>query len=668
MKRMPRYIAGMLIGVLTATTGFSRPQEGEPSVSSRTAEAYYLFARGHMLEDDGEWDAALESYEEALALDPTNSSIYSEIAASYAGRGIWRDAVDYANRAISADPDNLEAHRLLGSIYTSLLSNNGGQDGSEEFVGLAIEELEHVVRLSPEETETYLMLGRLYRFSGQPERAVEVYRDFMQVESSSEEGVIALAELQMEAGNVGEAIELLEGFSANQPESDSALIILGQAYVQMDELDDAADVFQKVIDLGRDEVEIRQELARVLFVSRRWDDAAVKYEELVELRPEDPEPWLRLGQIERQRLNYAEARGYLGRADQMLPGSIDIGFNLALLNRDVGQFDDAIDRLRGLLDTMERRNGRYTGGERDNHRLFLTHIALLHTMGEEYEEAVSAFEEIKEFVRERDGTIDSYIVDTYRSAREPERALEKAESSLRVFPDHFGLQLQHADLLGETGSVEEGLALLEDILEDTEQENELEDPDWEYRVFSAMVGIHEGAEDWAAAEELLSQMLEEFEDLQGQSYFLRGALLERQQHDNEAEEAFREALDIDADNPAVLNYLGYMLADNGDKLEEALEMIQRAVDSDPINGAYLDSLGWAYYRLNRLELAEEYLKRAVLFASTDPTLHEHLGDLYSQSGRPDEALQAYERSLELADDQEEREAVQEKLEQLRSEI
>ena len=660
MKIMPRSIAGLLIGMLigtmTATTGFSQSPEDAPSVTSQTAEAYYLFARGHMLESDGDWEAALESYQQALALDPTNSSIYSEIAGSYAGRGIWRDAVDYANRAISADADNLDAHRLLSSIYTSLLSGNRGQNGSEEFVGLAIEELEHVVRLSPEETEAYLMLGRLYRASGEPERAAEVYRDFVQVEPSSEEGVIALAELQIDAGNIGEAIELLEEFSANQPESDTALIVLGQAYVQADELDNAADAFQRVLDLGREEVEIRQELARILFVSGRWDDAAAKYEELIQLRPEDPEPWLRLGQIERQRLDFAEARRYLDRADQMLPNSVDIGFNLALLHRDVGQFDDAIDRLRELLDRMERQSRRYTPGERDNRRLFLTHVALLHTMLEEYEDAVTTFEEIKGFVRERDGTIDSYIVDTYRSAREPERALAKAESSLRVFPDHFQLRLQHADLLGETGGVEEGLALLMDILP--------EDTDQEYQVYSAMVGIHEGAENWEAAEELLDQMIEEFEDRHEQSYFLRGAVLERQMLDDEAEEAFREALEIDADNPAVLNYLGYMLADNGEKLEEALGMIQRAVDSDPINGAYLDSLGWVYYRLNRLELAEEYLKRAVLFASTDPTLHEHLGDLYSRSGRLDEARQAYERSLELADDQQEQEAVQEKLDQL----
>jgi tetratricopeptide (TPR) repeat protein len=642
---------------LTVTSGLAQSQDEASSAS--IADAYYNFARAHILEADGDWEAALEAYLDALALDPTNSSIYSEIAASYARRGTWRDAVDYSNRAVNADPDNLDAHRLLSSIYTSLLSNSEGQNGSEEFVQLAIEELEHVVRLSPDEIDAFLMLGRLYRFSGQPERAVEVYRDFLQVEPSSEEGVIALAELQMDAGNSGEAIALLERYSTDQPTADAALIVLGQAYVQVGELDSAVDAFQRVVDLGREEIEIRQELARLLFVSRRWDDAALKYEELTRERPEDPEPWLRLGQIERERRNFEEARRYLDRADQMVPGSTDIGFNLALLDRDVGNFGDAIDGLRELLDNTEQRSGRYTPGERDNRRLFLTHIALLHTMSEEYEDAVNTFEEIKAVVRERDGTIDSNIVDTYRSARQPERALEKAESALQVFPDNFQLQLQRADLLGETGSVEEGIRALTGLLDSTSQD---------YAVYSAMVGVHEGAEDYAAADEILVQMIDEFEDSREQTHFLRGALLERQDMDDEAELAFREALDINSDNSAVLNYLGYMLADNGDKLEEALEMIQQAVDSDPLNGAYLDSLGWVYYRLDRLEQAEEYLKRAVVFSSTDPTLHEHLGDLYSQMGRTDEAQQAYERSLELADDPEERDAVQEKLDQLRSDI
>ena len=98
-----------------------------------------------------------------------------------------------------------------------------------------------------------------------------------------------------------------------------------------------------------------------------------------------------------------------------------------------------------------------------------------------------------------------------------------------------------------------------------------------------------------------------------------------------AEQFFRQALDLDPNNAMVLNYLGYMLADKGTRLPEALKMIRKAVELEPMNGAYLDSLGWAYFKLGQYELAEENLRQAVERDQTDPTVHEHLGDLYEKT-------------------------------------
>ena len=105
-----------------------------------------------------------------------------------------------------------------------------------------------------------------------------------------------------------------------------------------------------------------------------------------------------------------------------------------------------------------------------------------------------------------------------------------------------------------------------------------------------------------------------------------------------------------SDSPATLNYLGYMFADRGIKLDEALTMIQKAVDSDPISGAYLDSLGWVYYKMNRLTEAEQYLKKAVRFASTDSTMHDHLGDLYNKIMKYPEAASEWQKAIQLANE------------------
>ena len=113
----------------------------------------------------------------------------------------------------------------------------------------------------------------------------------------------------------------------------------------------------------------------------------------------------------------------------------------------------------------------------------------------------------------------------------------------------------------------------------------------------------------------------------------------------QAEEMFRKVLVGDPQNANVLNYLGYMLADRGMRLDEALNMIKKAVDLDPANGAYLDSLGWAYYKLGKYDLAEDTLMKASQRIGTDPTVQDHLGDLYQKTGRLKLAAAHWERAL-----------------------
>ena len=127
---------------------------------------------------------------------------------------------------------------------------------------------------------------------------------------------------------------------------------------------------------------------------------------------------------------------------------------------------------------------------------------------------------------------------------------------------------------------------------------------------------------------------------------LQGALFEKQNRDDEAEEAFRKALELDEQSPAVLNYLGYMLADRNVRLEEAHGLISEALEYEPESGAYLDSLGWVYYRMDRLEEAEQHLLRAVEKVPDDPVVRDHLGDVYSRQGKLKEAVAQWRISLQ----------------------
>lgn len=115
----------------------------------------------------------------------------------------------------------------------------------------------------------------------------------------------------------------------------------------------------------------------------------------------------------------------------------------------------------------------------------------------------------------------------------------------------------------------------------------------------------------------------------------------------EAERDFLTALEIDPNQAAVLNYLGYSWVDRGENLEEAFRLIQKAVSLRPNEGYIVDSLGWAYYRLGQYDKAVKHLERAVELSPNDPTLNDHLGDAYWRVGRRLEAEFQWRHALDL---------------------
>lgn len=135
-------------------------------------------------------------------------------------------------------------------------------------------------------------------------------------------------------------------------------------------------------------------------------------------------------------------------------------------------------------------------------------------------------------------------------------------------------------------------------------------------------------------------------------YFARAITHERNDRWPDAESDFRQALELNPDQPHVLNYLGYSLVERRERLEEALDMIERAVAGAPDSGHITDSLGWALYRLGRHDEAVAPMERAVELLPEDPIVNDHLGDVYWAVGRRMEARFQWRRALSFgpADD------------------
>ncbi|ACL99940.1 tetratricopeptide repeat protein [Cereibacter sphaeroides] len=145
-------------------------------------------------------------------------------------------------------------------------------------------------------------------------------------------------------------------------------------------------------------------------------------------------------------------------------------------------------------------------------------------------------------------------------------------------------------------------------------------------------------------------------------FYSRGICHERLSHWKEAEADFRRALELNPDEPQVLNYLGYSFVDRGQNLEEALSMIERAVAARPESGYIIDSLAWAYFRLGRYQDAVEPMEKASLLEPVDPIVTDHLGDVYWAVGRKLEARFQWHRALSFDPEEKEAQRIRRKLE------
>jgi tetratricopeptide (TPR) repeat protein len=130
-------------------------------------------------------------------------------------------------------------------------------------------------------------------------------------------------------------------------------------------------------------------------------------------------------------------------------------------------------------------------------------------------------------------------------------------------------------------------------------------------------------------------------------YYSRGIALERSGNWPRAEADFLRALELQKDQPLVLNYLGYSWVEKRMHLDKALKMVERAVELRPNDGYIVDSLGWAHFQLGDYPQATQYLERAIELLPEDPTINDHLGDAYWRSGRLAEARYQWQRALQF---------------------
>jgi tetratricopeptide (TPR) repeat protein len=621
------------------------PPATTPAKQPDKAAAYYHFMMAHMYEEMvsmyGRSDyatKAIDEYREAIENDPGSDYLNAGLAELYAKTGRIRDAVLEAQDILKRDGNNLEARRLLGRIYLRSLGDMQAGTQSQEILKLAIDQYEQIVKLDPKSVEDHLLLGRLYRLNNELLKSENEFKAAVKIQPDSEEAVTTLAYLYNEEGDSAHALEVLNTVP-EKARTAKLYSALGYTYEQEKEYKQAVEAYRKSTELDHDNLDAVRGLAQNLMNDGQTEAALEQYKAIVDADPSDAQTYMRIAEIDRRNGKFDQAMDALKKANSVVPDSLEVQYNMAVIDEAQGKYDEAIQILNDLLTKTEHTEGDYSTSDKNNRAVFLERLGTIYREAGKTQLADQTFRKMLDLGD--DNAVRGYqqLIETYRDNKQWQQATTVADEAAKKFPDDRGLQMVAASQQADMGNPQPAIVRVKGLLKGNADDRE---------VYIALAQMYSRIKDWDNAEESINKAIELSSKPEDKEYawFVAGSIYERQKKYDKAEESFHKVLADDPKDAMTLNYLGYMLADRGTRLDEALGYIRRAVALDPQNGAYLDSLGWVYYKMGNYELAEENLRRASERMGDDPTIHDHLGELYMKTGRVNLAATHWERSLD----------------------
>ncbi len=614
-----------------------------PSSVDRQAEAYSNFILGHISQQDYEEtgdqryaDQAIAYYQKALALDPDAATISLKMAETYAESQRTAEAIGTVQQVLKTHPNDLEAHRLLARIYVRMLGQVGmGQQN--QTIQLAAQQYEAILKLAPGDKESALWLARLYRFENQPDKASAVLEQLLQHDPSYEPAIEQYTQLLLDEGHAQQAIARLSKV-AEGAGSGRLYDLLGDAYAQIHDEAKAESAYRQATELEPDVPAHWRRLARTLFHEEKFDEAAKAYRHLTELDPTDPDSYLRLAEIEYQEQKFDLAEADIQRAKQLAPDSLEVVYNEALIAKAQGRYQDAVNVLSSTIADLQHDSSSQAANPRVFGILY-GELGELYRRQGNFPAAIETFQKMGALGPSEANRSRLELVETYRENNQIDQAIATAQQGLAADPKDRRMKITYALLLGDKEQTDEAVKTLKTMLDGSATDRDL---------FLDLAQVELRGRRFAQAERdaRTAETLSKAPEQKSEAWFLLGAIYERQKKWAPAEREFQKALAVDPNNAEVLNYYGYMLVEEGVRLDQATTLVKRALAVDAGNSAYLDSLGWAYYKQNRLADARHYLREAVERSPHDPTILGHLGDVYDRLGQTDLAVQTWQKALD----------------------
>lgn len=638
----------VLAGLLAADPSPVTARSVAPAADDDRSASYLAFLEARRLEASGDFAGAIAAFERAAQLDPTSGAALAELAQLYARQERVDDARATAQRALGVDASQADAHWVLGMLDMATAgarSEAGTPD--QDAMRRAIGHFEKALPARAYDLAVYVTLGRLYLQTGQAAKAVEPLTTAYARDAGALEAGLLLAQALEATGNRSRAIEVIGTVLDTEPRFFRARLLQADFFEKERRWADAADAYGRAVEENPKAIELQVRQASALLNADRTVEARDLLQTVIATRPGDLQSRYLLAQAQR-------GLGDLAAAEQTGVALRDLAPNdsrgpvvLSQVYADRREHGKVIEVLTPLLAS---RSGSMAPAATLG---LILRLASAHLALGQYDESVRLLDEAR--ADRTDVLLDAYFLQALVAARQFDRAVTVGEQLQAVRPNDPQPARLLAQALQGLGRTDEAVALLT-AQRDARPGDAL--------AVVALANTLSSAERHDQAIEVMATAEARFTD-DVTFWFQRGAVYERAGQAESAEVAFRRALVLDPQHAPTLNYLGYMFAERGDRLDEAVRLVSQALAIDPDNGSYLDSLGWALFKQGNYAEARRHLERAAHLLSTNSVIQDHLGDVLMAVNDQAGAVAAWERALAGDGESVDQAAIRRKIEQAR---
>jgi len=493
---------------------------------------------------------------------------------------------------------------------------------------------------------------------GEMEKALEAYRQVLNVDPGQIELAVRVAALLTRDDDYPSAIDVLKDAVKVHPKAPEPYLELSFIYAKyLKKGDQAIEFANKAIALDPQKIDGYQRLFEIYLTAGEEKRALETLDRAAKMPNDDPTFWARLGRLYGSVILKPDAKPnpeQTARLNDVFEKAAAKGQDNAAVLKEVGDYFASTQQIKEALpfylrvlelqpDDANVREKLATGFVLTNQRARA--VETLEAIIQEHPEKYQSYELLAQ-LHDDEARALVRANQTDPANAEFKKAAQNYEQSLLINPNHAATYLRLAELLlVPLKQSERAVSVL------TEGRRRYPDaPEFAYYLAIALRESKKAKDAVIMFEEALNEAQNaEADFLKPRFYVEYGAAAQEAGLYDKAAELFHKAIAMDPANAAEpYNYLGYMWAEQNSHLDEAEDAIKRALQLDPENGAYLDSMAWVEYRQGKYDQALENLKRAIEnLPREDAVVFEHLGDVYLKLNRVSQALESWQKAKTL---------------------